>query len=443
MKKQKKRYQFALISIVITIGLISNVFAETNYGVSLVLESPEPDIFFGSSIASEGKYIYIGAKDSTVGEYSKAGKVYIYDFDGNLVNTLESENPGQDMKFGTRIHIIEDMLMISEIHFGHDSRGHGKLHIYDLDGNYKQTLHQPEGDDSTFFGSYVSKIGDELLVVEPNKDTEDGKWTGNVHVYDIDGDLKETYGSPNPIIEGNFGARLASNEDLIVVSELIGNFGYGDHKKGRVYIFNSEWGLQKSLTTPENMPRDQFGYTLGVKDSYVFIGDRTSDVDGLARAGKIYVYNREGVGQYNITAPEPVASSYFGKTFTIQDDILIVGSPYRDTKGVVDSGKAYVFKTDGEFIVELNSPDPSIKGLFGESISTDGESIIVSETGSGKVYVFTRGTTDITITETETEAPEPEIEATKTNGGVPGYPIIALMIGLTIIPVLMRKKQTF
>ena len=53
MKKQKKRYQFALISIVITIGLISNVFAETNYGVSLVLESPEPDIFFGSSIASE------------------------------------------------------------------------------------------------------------------------------------------------------------------------------------------------------------------------------------------------------------------------------------------------------------------------------------------------------------------------------------------------------
>lgn len=390
MKREKRIYQIVLVTFVITLCFITNVCAETEYGVSLVLESPESDDSFGSSVALNGDYVYIGAKDSNVGEIMKAGKVYIY-LKGKLVATLESPNPGQDMKFGTKIHVIDETLLVSEVHFGYDSRGYGVLHIFDLDGTYKNTLNQPVGDDSTFFGTYVSKSGEELVIAEPNSNTEHGKWTGQVHVYDMDWNLVETYFSPEPIIEGNFGARLVANKDTIVVSELIGNFDYGDHKKGKVHIFDSDWNILATLSTPENMLRDNFGYALGTNDEYVFIGDRTADVDGLTRAGKIYVYDREGVCQYNITAPVPEASSYFAKNFVIQNEMLMVGQPDYDSDGAIDSGKAYVFKTDGEFIAELISPEPSNKGLFGDSISINGNRLLVSETGSGKVYMYSLG----------------------------------------------------
>ena len=248
-------------------------------------------------------------------------------------------------------------------------------------------------EDRYFFGLSTVILSDRLIISEPKADTEIEKWAGKVHLYDKSGNLIQTKVSPDPKTTGNFGFRVVADEDIIVVSELVGNIEMQEFKTGSVYVFDNEFGLQATLSPPNPDELNYFGYSLGLSDDFIFVGDRQATAGGQERAGVIYVYDRVGELQFTIESRNPSTGSYFGESMAVEEDILVVGEPYFDHE-TVDTGKIYVYKkTGGDYILEdeIVPSEPTAKGWFGKTVSLSDGKIIVGETGTENVFVYSLG----------------------------------------------------
>lgn len=111
---------------------------------------------------------------------------------------------------------------------------------------------------------------------------------------------------------------------------------------------------------------------------------------------KIAFYSRSGASWslvQEITPTDVTMGDFFGESAAMLGDLAVVGTPDQASS----SGSAYVFRrTGGTWAQEarLRASDASGGARFGESVSTDGNTIVVGATGvgdrRGAVYVFTR-----------------------------------------------------
>jgi hypothetical protein len=69
------------------------------YSHILTLESPNPEnqAVFGYRVKKRGNIILVTEPYADVDGFPDAGKVYIYDIDGNLIYTLQSPKPGNHL----------------------------------------------------------------------------------------------------------------------------------------------------------------------------------------------------------------------------------------------------------------------------------------------------------------------------------------------------------
>jgi hypothetical protein len=181
-----------------------------------------------------------------------------------------------------------------------------------------------------------------------------------------------------------------ADEDIIVVSELVGNIEMQEFKAGTVYIFDKEFSLQTTLTPPNSEELNYFGYSLALNEGFIFVGDRQATASGQERAGIIYVYDRLGAFQYTLEADAPSKGAYFGESIAVKKDLLIIGEPYFDHE-TVDTGKIYIYKeSNGNYVLEdeIVPSEPTAKGMFGKTVSVSDEKIIVGQLGMEKVYIY-------------------------------------------------------
>jgi len=125
--------------------------------------------------------------------------------------------------------------------------------------------------------------------------------------------------------------------------------------------------------------------------------------------------------------------------------LVVVGEGKGDvTNG--DEGIVYVFDLNGNLLDVIVSPEPETGAEFGYNVLTDGELLIVSEVDAtvdeisraGKVHVFRLG--EYTVEET-TPVPEEEPETEDTGGWIPGFPLIALALGLLCTTILLTQRK--
>ncbi len=94
------------------------------------------------------------------------------------------------------------------------------------------------------------------------------------------------------------------------------------------------------------------------------------------------------------------ADDQFGYSVSVDGNYAIVGAPYEDDAGGLQSGKAYIFNaTTGSLLRTLNNPNAygtSADDSFGYSVAISGNRVVVGAydegdaggTYSGKVYIF-------------------------------------------------------
>ena len=210
---------------------------------------------------------------------------------------------------------------------------------------------------------------------------------------------------------------------------------------GAVYVFvrsGGTWSQQAYLKASNSEANDDFGIAVGVDGDTIVVGARgeASCADGVdgdqanngcSSAGAAYVFQRSGElwsQQAYLKASNSVASSRFGFSVAVADDLVVVGSPGERScaTGIdgdqtpttcLDSGAAYAFVRSGAtwsqqaYLKASNAEDRG--DHFGYSVGVSGDTAVVGATnewsctdgvegdqanngcpGAGAAYVFIR-----------------------------------------------------
>jgi hypothetical protein len=235
-----------------------------------------------------------------------------------------------------------------------------------------------------------------------------------------------------------FGKELSISGNVLVV---------GGYSKA-TYVFeknahSNSWTQTAKLTADDGASDDRFGYSVDIFGDTIIVGAAWHNNTGAA-----YIYSRQDGGNWTqaakITASDGAEGNKFGYTVAASEDLVVVGNfkssgavyifekdvgsgDWKETRkllthknprslsisgndlavGSMNSQSVIVYKrneTDGSWAqtMTLTSPIGSTSDLFGNSVSVDGDVMIVGEHFSkvkkGVVYVYEKNQTTWELT---------------------------------------------
>ncbi len=203
-----------------------------------------------------------------------------------------------------------------------------------------------------------------------------------------------------------FGWSVALSGDTLVVGSPGEDTLIGGSESGSVYVFTRSagvWTEQQKLLGSNVGVNSRFGYAVAVEGDTLIASAPRENVDGVSRAGSVYVFTRSGstwTQQARLKVAGAVADDILGTSVDLSGNYAVIGAEAADTPTGADAGAAYVFLRSGvnwTFQLRLLSPAPVIGGEFGRSVAIDGGTIAVSDhardNATGRVVVFTGATT--------------------------------------------------
>jgi len=253
-----------------------------------ILQAPEPDAnkLFSISVDIEGEIVVVGECKERL---RVGGEAFIFDTDGNYITTLQDPEPQIASGFGYSVAVSGDIIVVSALSAKVEGvESAGKVYIFDYEGNLVATLQSPEPQEFVYFGISLDVSGDIVLVDECNAKVEGKDNAGRAYIYDSEGNYKATLQAPDPEKNAEFGHRVAVSGDILVVGESLRNGETFD--EGRVYIFDSDGGLIAILQSPEPYPGVEFGYSVAVSEDIVAVGELDANVEGTDMAGRVYIF---------------------------------------------------------------------------------------------------------------------------------------------------------
>jgi hypothetical protein len=350
-------------------GETGTTFVDYTIGLNeLQLEGTAANDQLGRVTVVDGDTLVVAASTATTGVGSGTGKVLIYRRDGldwDLVQTITANDQEQGDRFGFSVDLSENTLVVG-------SRG--------------------DDDNGTNSGSaYVYE-----------RTSETGSFSFSQKLLASDGRAKDQFGQ-SVSVDGNFiavGARLDDN---------------GGSGSGSVEIFErsavgSDFAFTQRLRPDEVSKGDQFGFSVNLDGSSLFVGAWRDDHSGKNDAGSVYAFTRSG-SSYNLTTQilpgRPSNFGYFGFSLAVSGSRLAVGQPSLNREA--RTGRAYVFdrnvggSNNFGLVKQIDPADANGGNRFGLSVALLGNQLVVGspkmeangiESGEVRVYDRNTGGTD-------------------------------------------------
>jgi hypothetical protein len=192
--------------------------------------------------------------------------------------------------------------------------------------------------------------------------------------------------------DNGFGLSVDVSEGIIVVRECSAT-AEDMVRAGKAHIFDSDGDLLATLQSPEPQYNARFSSSVAVSGDIVVIGETWAEVDGHVKAGRAHIFDTEGNLLASLQPPEPEANAMFGWSVDTSGDLILVGEPGADG-GSKEEGRVYVFDPNGNLLATLNAPEPTQGAEFGHIVVVRGEIIVVGdfgETKTGMVHIFQPG----------------------------------------------------
>ena len=322
---------------------------------NVVLESPNPEAgvqasafgAFGEHVAAVGDdKIVVSARH----ENGTAGRAYLFDLNGEVLTTFEAPVPSAGAEFsGRSILGKEDVVFIGSwnppIDLGFVTiAGRGEGFLFDLEGNVVTTFRAPGGNDTdSCLGRSAAWVGDDMILIGDRcADIQQGggivKDAGAAYLFDLEGNLVQSFPNPEPDVEDLFGTSVAYADDRVLI--------------GSVWDDNPDNGIS---------------------------------------AGAAYIFELDGTQVARVDDPEPfdrglgfIEQNWFGfSAGSIDDELFVVGALKHSNSEIVDAGKLYILDSDGNILQSLTSPDPGDDQHFGDSFAKVGDEFWVGEAYAG------------------------------------------------------------
>jgi len=454
MRRERNEMMKSLLALlVVALIQIPAIDADEEYHHVLTLESPNPEnnSWYGYQVKISGNIVVLCEPYGDTDEFIDAGIVYVYDTDGTLLSTLQSPTPGNNDQFGSRFELFEDTIIVGELSDIEDLQWAGRIHVFTADGTLQYTLQSEEPRFAGYFGgNSIAFEGETMVISETNAETEPGM-AGKIHLYDSEGVYLKSLLSPSPKVRGRFGDAIEVGEGLI----LVGEYGEVATDKplgpGSVYVYDYNGTHLLTLQAPEPENQACFGCSISINGDRIVIGESFATVDEVWRAGRAHIFNTDGEHLQTLESPNPKLNGLFGDSVAIDGDKLVVGEWGANVNPFRYEGRAYVFDVDGNLLQNLTAPQPCPRAAFGLDVDIDGDTIVIGESWAaiedfgqaGRAHVFKLGApveAQEPVEET-TPAAEEEPEPEDTGGGIPGFPAVALVIGLICTTVFITKQK--
>ena len=202
-----------------------------------------------------------------------------------------------------------------------------------------------------------------------------------------------------------FGYSVAVGSGRIVVGAY-GDDDNGLSESGSAYIFDLDGNFINKIDgtggTGAN-PADYFGWAVAAGSGRVVVGAYADDDNGLSASGSAYIFDLDGnfINKINGTGGTGAAAlDFFGRSVAVGSGRVVVGAIQDDDNGLSQSGSAYIFDLDGNFINKINGAygtGANADDYFGTSVAVGSGRIVVGAyldddnalTGSGSAYIFT------------------------------------------------------
>lgn len=207
----------------------------------------------------------------------------------------------------------------------------------------------------------------------------------------------------------DFGFSVSISGNTAIIGSYQASVG-GNGGQGTAYVFvnnGGTWTLQQKLTASDGAVSDLFGFSVSIDGDTAIVGAWQDNIGSNNEQGSAYVFVRSGTvwtEQQKLTASDGDANDFFGDSVSIDGDTVIVGVYGGIDVADLHPGSAYVFVRNGTTWTQqqkLTASDGEIGDGFGFSVSISGETAIVSSwqdkvganNQQGSAYVFVRSGT--------------------------------------------------
>lgn len=208
--------------------------------------------------------------------------------------------------------------------------------------------------------------------------------------------------------------RMTTMQRNGIASPVAGLLVY-DLDKQTIYLYDgTKWNpmlMSYSESHLPLMPReasdgsvdDQFGNSVSINGNYAVVGAYRKDVSGHMNQGGAYIFFRNNgiwTQQAILVSSDGIADDAFGGSVYMGDnaDYAIIGAKQVMIGANFQQGAVYIFSRSGTTwtqLAKLTASDGAESDLFGQSVSMDGDYLIVGAPGyissSGAAYIFFKG----------------------------------------------------
>ncbi len=409
-----------------------------NQVCKLVATDGAVDDSFGRSVALSDNQLIIGVPRLDVNGATDAGGVYFYSADdiNNLIQaqTLEAEIAALPASVDPNPYIAVLDLGISRE--GRLAQIPDTLALPEIDNNISATLEEistkeqqladlerqaanspwiqlgtSEANTIAQNGFNVAADGNRAVIGAP---VSNGVAHGMAYIYERDSNGNWTQVTSLTAADGAvddlFGVRVALSGDRVVVAAAFSNID-GVTRAGAAYLFerdgSGDWTQIAKLVATDGAAYDYFGWDVFITGDRIAVGAFASSPGNVSQAGAVYLFERDGTGNWNQTtklvASDVTAFDNFGTSVAIFDDYIVIGAMGHDAHGKSNAGAAYLYKRDSasgnwDYATKLQADDGAADDYFGDSVAIFDNYIVIGawqhdahgKSGAGAAYIFKR-----------------------------------------------------
>ncbi len=305
-----------------------------------------------------------------------------------LHHSFTSPAPGLRSEFGFRVALVGDDVLVG-------SALGSAVYLFDGEtGALSRTIQKASPDPGDLFGFSVAAAGQNALIGATLDDTC-GDNAGAVYLFDLQtGEILQTFLSPTPAENDEFGLAVASLGGNVLIGAPGDDTGATD--AGAAYLFDAATGnLRQTFQKAAPAEGDRFGSAVAISGSSALIGAPNDDT-GADDGGAAYLFDAATGGPLlTFQRAVPDSGDLFGSTVVFTASAVAVGAPFADA-GASDAGAVDLFDTaSGGLLLTLKKAVPAAGDLFGTSLGSAGENVIVGvpldDTGAadaGALYIF-------------------------------------------------------
>ena len=391
--------------------------------IKIINPDPHTKDLFGSSIATLNGTIIIGTPNAISANNTRGGVVYLFDGTGKHILTISDPDDTDGDQFGYAVASLGSKIVVGAPNAFSNGVQCGKVYLFDLQGKLLQTITDPDPHKQDLFGYSLAASQDYIMIGSPSH-INNKIQSGAAYVFDSSGN--KLLGMINPDNENAdlFGFSMVQIGDKVAIGAP--NSNHGALQAGSVFVFDAKSGnLTLTLRNPSpdnrtdpNTGSDQFGFSLANANGLLVVGERGGDIKQVVNGQVQYETDQSGnVRIYDITNdkliqtiddPHPVQNDNFGISVSAYGNKILIGMDHDDTKGY-DAGSAFLYDINGNMIQEIQNPTPThvtsetMGNYFGSSVLLLKDDMVIGSPGdntgatnAGAVYVIPNNTISVT-----------------------------------------------